>query len=184
MKSRIAVLAVVVVCAPAWAQSADDDSAKAEAWFNGAIKLHPELADDHDALVQATGATAPAYLSMALIEEMRGNAKSVEYFLLATQAAPNDPDAAFHYALSLRNSDPLEYRRLAEAVAIRFPESDRGAQALYWLAMDTPLLEERIDLLDHYYKAPPFRAVLPSLKLVKELLFEAYTFTDLDKASL
>jgi hypothetical protein len=86
--------------------------------------------------------------------------------------------------MALREVDPVEYRKLAEAVAIRFPESDRGVQAIYWLAIDTPLLEERIDLLEHYYQAPLPRAVLPSLASVRELLFEAYTFKDLDKAAL
>jgi thiol-disulfide isomerase/thioredoxin len=86
--------------------------------------------------------------------------------------------------MALREVDPVEYRKLAEAVAIRFPESDRGAQAIYWLAIDTPLLEERIGLLEHYYQAPLPRAVLPSLTSLKELLFEAYTFKDLDKAAL
>ncbi len=185
MKSRMVVLALVVLCSPGWAQSVDSDSTNAEAWFYHAIQLHPDLADDHDVLVRSLGATAPAFVNMALIEDMRGNAaKSVEYFRLATQAAPNDPDAAFYYAMSLRNSDPEEYRKLAEAVVIRFPESDRGAQAIYRLAMDTPLLEDRIALLQHYYNPPPARAVLQSLPSVKELLFEAYTFKDLDRAGL
>jgi thiol-disulfide isomerase/thioredoxin len=183
MKSRTVVFALAVLCAPLWAQSADDDAAKAEAWFNHAIELHPDLADDHDALVQRMGAGAADYRSMALIEEMRGNsAKSTEYLRIATQVAPNDPDAAFYYAMSLREVDPVEYRKLAEAVAIRFPESDRGVQAIYWLALDTPLLDDRIALLEHYYQAPLPRAILPSLPSVKELLFEAYTFQDLDKA--
>lgn len=185
MKSRTVVFALAVLCAPLWAQSADDDAAKAEDWFNRAIELHPDLADDHDALVQRMGAGVLDYRSMALIEEMRGNAaKSIEYLRIAAQVAPNDPDAAFYYAMSLREVDPVEYRKLAEAVAIRFPESDRGVQAIYWLAIDTPLLQERIDLLEHYYQAPLPRAVLPSLPSVKELLFEAYTFKDLDKAAL
>ncbi len=84
--------------------------------------------------------------------------------------------------MALREVDPVEYRKLAEAVAIRFPESDRGVQAIYWLALDTPLLDDRIALLEHYYQAPLPRAILPSLPSVKELLFEAYTFKDLDKA--
>jgi thiol-disulfide isomerase/thioredoxin len=185
MNSRTVVIALAVLCAPLAAQSADDDAAKAEAWFNHAIELHPDLADDHDMLVRSMGAGAVDYRSIALIEEMRGNAaKSIEYLRIATQVAPNDPDAAFYYAISLRGVDPAEYRKLAEAVTIRFPGSDRGAQALYWLAIDTPLLDDRIALLEHYYNPPLPRAVLPSLAFVKELLFEAYTFKDLDKAAL
>ena len=80
--------------------------------------------------------------------------------------------------MSWRNVDPLEYRKLAEAVAIRFPRSDRGAQALYWLALDTPLLQDRIDLLEHY-KLPFGR----SDSFPRELLNDAYLQTDLDKAS-
>ncbi len=179
MTSPTVVFALVVICSSAWAQSADDDSAKAEAWFNHAITLHPGLADDHDALVRSLGATAPAYVNMALIEGIRGNsAKSIEFLRLATQVAPEEPDAAFYYAMSLRTSDPIEFRKLAESVAFRFPKTARGARALYWLAMDTPLLDERIALLEHYKPAMQSEPYFPY-----ELLEDAYLQTDLDKTS-
>jgi thiol-disulfide isomerase/thioredoxin len=181
MKSRTVVFALAVLCAPVWAQSVDDDAAKAEAWFTHAIELHPELADDHDALVRSMGANSADYRNMALIEEMRGNtAVAIRYLGAATQLAPSDADAAFYYAMSLRNADPLEYRLLAEGLAIRFPTSERAAQALYWLAMDTPLIDERIDLLERH-TAPWGRS--DSSHRLLEVLTNAYLDTNLDNAS-
>jgi peroxiredoxin len=173
-------LAVVTLAAVCPAQEIDD-AAKAEAWFADAVQAHPDLADDHDALVKRMGGTAAAYQSMALIEEMRGNAgKSLEYLRIAIQVDPNSADAAFYYAMALRNVDPPEYRKLAETLAVRFPGHERAAQAIYRLGLDTPLLDERIDLLEHYR---PALAKANSSKLTTELLLDAYIQTDLDRAS-
>jgi thiol-disulfide isomerase/thioredoxin len=60
-------------------------------------------------------------------------AKSRGYIKRAAELEPNNPDYAFYYANTFEN-DPVAYRERSLDVASRFPESERGAQALYWLA--------------------------------------------------
>src|ERR1039458_9531906 len=90
-----------------------------------------------------------AYQNMALIEEVRGNtAKRMDYLKRATGADPTDESAAFYYANAQRDFNPALYRKLSEEVATRFPTSERGAQALYWLAFDSPTLADKIKYLE------------------------------------
>lgn len=57
-----------------------------------------------------------------------------EYLAKATAAAPSDPKYAFYYANSFSKTDEEKWKQLSLDVAKRFPDHERGAQALYWLA--------------------------------------------------
>ncbi|WP_159452686.1 redoxin family protein [Pedobacter nyackensis] len=57
-----------------------------------------------------------------------------EYLKKATESDPQNASYAFYYSSSFRDKDPKTYHDLTMGVAKRFPESDRGAQALYWYA--------------------------------------------------
>ncbi len=78
---------------------------------------------------------AKAYFYLWIDGERWGDFdKSTEYLLKAKQAEPDNPDYAFYYAASFGNSDFNKYRELSLEVTRKFPESERGAQSLYWLA--------------------------------------------------
>jgi thiol-disulfide isomerase/thioredoxin len=55
------------------------------------------------------------------------------YLQKATEADPHNPDYAFYYSTEFEN-DPVKYEAMTRDFIRRFPDSDRGAQALYWLA--------------------------------------------------
>jgi peroxiredoxin len=59
---------------------------------------------------------------------------SREYLAKARQIAPDNADYAFYYANTFSETDPEKYRKLSMDVVNNFPNTERGAQALYWLA--------------------------------------------------
>lgn len=76
-----------------------------------------------------------AYFDLWIDTERWGDFdKSRDYIKKASEIKPGNPDYAFYYASSYDNSDKDKYTSLSLDVAKRFPESERGAQALYWLA--------------------------------------------------
>jgi thiol-disulfide isomerase/thioredoxin len=58
---------------------------------------------------------------------------SREYLAKAVAADPSNASYAFYYASSFGTIDMDKYRELSLGVAKKFPDSERGAQALYWL---------------------------------------------------
>jgi tetratricopeptide (TPR) repeat protein len=144
------------------------DYDKVERYTLQAIKVDPKF--------------SPAYQNMALIEEVRGNtSKRMDYLKRAADVDPTDAAAAFYYANAQRDVDPALYRKLSEEVATRFPTSERGAQALYWLAFDSPTLADKIKYLEQCKSAfPPDKFSWSDSAM--ELLFEAYGKTDPAKA--
>lgn len=62
---------------------------------------------------------------------------SREYLAKAKKAAPKNADYAFYYAGTFKNTDFKKYKKLSLKVAKNFPNTERGAQALYWLANRT-----------------------------------------------
>ncbi|MDN5287772.1 MAG: redoxin protein [Mucilaginibacter sp.] len=64
-----------------------------------------------------------------------------EYLKKATESDPSNAAYAFYYTMSFEKADPALYRQKILDLAKRFPENERGAQGLYWLAErsnDTP----------------------------------------------
>lgn len=70
-----------------------------------------------------------------------------EYLKKATDSDPQNGSYAFYYSSSFRDKDPEVYHNLTMDVVKRFPESDRGAQALYWYANRS---KEVVDKLKYY----------------------------------
>lgn len=123
-----------------------------------------------------------AYQTLSLIEEVRGNEKKrLEYLAKAAESAPDDPAPSFYYASALRKSNPELNRKKSLEVAERFPQSERGAQALYWLAFETDNREEKIRLLEKARLAFPPQKFNWSESCMS-LLFETYGKTDPLKA--
>jgi hypothetical protein len=56
------------------------------------------------------------------------------YLQKATDCEPANPLYAFAYASSYAETDPGQYQRLMLDMARRFPQHEKGALALYWLA--------------------------------------------------
>ena len=102
-------------------------------YTNEAIALDPGLSD--------------GYSTLALIADVSGDkVRELELLKKAVETAPNSPDQAFYYAARLNQSDPVLGRKKSLEVAERFPDSERGAQALYWLAYRTEDREEQVSL--------------------------------------
>jgi thiol-disulfide isomerase/thioredoxin len=55
------------------------------------------------------------------------------YLAKAAQSDPSNPNYAFYYASSFRTVDAGKWLQMSLDVAKRFPNHERGAQALYWL---------------------------------------------------
>ena len=123
-----------------------------------------------------------AYQTLSLIEEVRGDEKKrLEYLAKAAESAPNDPSPLFYYASALRKSNRELNRTKSLEVAERFPQSERGAQALYWLAFETDNVDEKIALLEKARIAfPPQKFNWSESSMM--LLFETYGKTDPMKA--
>ena len=135
---------------------------------------------------------AKIYAMLSVDAQRWGDQKaSLEYIHKASLLEPQNPDYAFYYANSLKSEDPSRGQAAMFDVAKRFPASDRGAQALYWLAAEAPDDAKRIailkqmreqfppekfswsadgmaDLFDAYLRVDPFKAV----KLAQEMQSE------------
>ncbi len=86
-----------------------------------------------------------AYFDLWIDGERWGDFKvSSEYLKKAKEAAPENADYAFYYANGFDDTDFELYRKLSLQVAKDFPTSERGAQALYWLANKTQDVSTKI----------------------------------------
>ena len=118
------------------------DYDKVRQYTNEAIAMDPGLAD--------------GYSTLALIADVSGDkVRELELLEKAVETAPNSPDKAFYYAAKLNQSDPVLGRKKSLEVAERFPESERGAQALYWLAYRTGDREEQVSLYERLRTSYP-----------------------------
>ena len=111
------------------------EKSKAEPYFQKAATLDPKL--------------AKAWMELSLIAEIRGeNQPRLAYLKKAAEVTPEDPSYLFYYSHAMRESDPTEYRRLTQTLLKRFPQHERAAQALYWLAFETHDLQEKFQTLE------------------------------------
>ena len=111
------------------------DYDKVRQYTNEAVALDPGLSD--------------GYSTLALIADVSGdNDRELDLLKKAMETAPDSPDKAFYYASALSQSNPALGREKSLEVAERFPESERGAQSLYWLAYRTEDREEQISLYE------------------------------------
>lgn len=125
---------------------------------------------------------ASAYEMLSIDADRWGNADEAREFMRkASEADPTNPSYAFYYADAVRDVDTAEYRRLALGVARRFPKSERGAQSLYWLAVNTPTDAGKIAVLrDLQVKYPPITSEWSSNGMMT--LFDEYLAVAPDSA--
>jgi thiol-disulfide isomerase/thioredoxin len=77
---------------------------------------------------------ARVFQMLSFDAERWGDERGASAFMLrASQAEPASPDYAFYHASGLGRVDPPKWKEASLDVARRFPTSERGAQALYWL---------------------------------------------------
>jgi len=103
---------------------ASKESPKAKPYLLQAVAIDPQF--------------HKAYFDLWIDGERWGDFKvSREYLNKAKEAAPDNADYAFYYAFGFDHTDFELYRKLSLKVAKDFPASERGTQALYWLANKT-----------------------------------------------
>lgn len=102
-----------------------------------------------------------AYFDLWIDAERWGQfEKGRDYIGKASKLKPDNADYAFYYASSFSKTDVDKYIRLSLQVAETFPESERGAQALYWLATRNKDLDKRVryyEMLLNKYSPAKFR---------------------------
>ena len=100
---------------------ANAESPEAKPYLLKTVALNPKMAE--------------AYADLAIDAERWGEFDASDAYLKkAMEADPTSPDYASSYAFAMERTDPAKYRKLSQEVAKNFPDSDRGAQMLYWLA--------------------------------------------------
>lgn len=96
------------------------------------------------------------YGSLANLEDVQGNLEGqVAYLKKAAEVDPDNPDTLFFYTMKIDEAHGFAaYTRAVMSLVKRFPEHDRGAQALFWLAEETKDPQEKIrlfqDVLERY----------------------------------
>lgn len=76
-----------------------------------------------------------AWFTLSIDAERWGDAKaSMAYMQKAAQAAPDNSAYAFYYAMAFEDVDLKLWRQKILELAQKYPENERGAQGLYWLA--------------------------------------------------
>jgi thiol-disulfide isomerase/thioredoxin len=121
---------------------------------------------------------AKIYSMLSQDAERWGDKKaSLEYIHKASQLDPKNPDYAFYYANDLKSADPSQGQAAMLDIAKRFPTSERGAQALYWLAFQAPDDAKRIAILDQLRKQFPPEKFNWSADGMSDL-FDAYLRVD------
>ncbi len=83
------------------------------------------------------------------------NDLSAEYVKKATLSDSSNADYAFMYLMSFKDGDPIYYKQKVFDFVKRFPTSERGAQALYWLGADATNLNDRINYFEILSKLYP-----------------------------
>jgi len=81
-------------------------------------------------------------------ERWGNNTASREYMGKAAAAAPSEPSYSFYYAMDFEHVDAAKWHDAIYDLARRFPDSDRGAQGLYWLAARSSNPAERIKVYE------------------------------------
>lgn len=100
----------------------DVESPKAKPWLLKAVEIDPKF--------------AKAFSELWIDGERWGDFNGArEYLKRAMEAEPSNPDYAFYYRSSFKQSDPNLYRKGMLEMPRLFPKSERGAQSLYWLGL-------------------------------------------------
>jgi len=109
----------------------DHESPKARPYLLKAVALNPKFTE--------------AWGGLWIDGERWGDFEvSRGYLAKATESDPSNPNYAFYYASSFGGIDEAKWRQLSLEVAERFPKHERGAQALYWLAVRSKKTEDKL----------------------------------------
>lgn len=118
------------------------ESPKAKPYLLKALKLNPKFAE--------------AWAALAGDAELWGDfSASQEYMEKAIAYAPDNVDYLFNYAMSFAGKDEEKYESLAMDVVQRFPDHQRAAQALYWLAARTDVMADKMKYWEQLYRNYP-----------------------------
>ncbi|HEY0677849.1 MAG TPA: redoxin domain-containing protein [Chitinophagaceae bacterium] len=110
---------------------AGKESPKAKPYLLKAVELDPKF--------------DKAYFDLWIDAERWGDSKAgTDYLMKAKNANPKSADYAFYYANSFSDHDYEKYKTLSLQVAKDFPETERGAQALYWLGNRTKDPQQKV----------------------------------------
>ncbi len=100
----------------------NEESPKAKSYLLKAVDINPKFTE--------------AWGGLWIDAERWGDNKlALDYLKKAVDSDPSNPNYAFYYASSFSNIDTEKYKVLSQEVAQKFNTSERGAQALYWLAV-------------------------------------------------
>lgn len=100
----------------------NEESPKAKTYLLKAVDINPKFTE--------------AWGGLWIDAERWGDNKlALDYLKKAVDSDPSNPNYAFYYASSFSNIDTEKYKVLSQEVAQKFNTSERGAQALYWLAV-------------------------------------------------
>ncbi|MBO9732826.1 MAG: redoxin domain-containing protein [Chitinophaga sp.] len=119
----------------------NQESPAARPYLLKAVALNPKL--------------SAAYAELSIDAERWGEFdQASEFQRKAYEASPDNPDYLFSYMYHFETKDPVKYAALLKELRTKFPESDRGAQALYWKALRTIDFKEKVaiyeDMKQHY----------------------------------
>jgi thiol-disulfide isomerase/thioredoxin len=109
------------------------------------------------------------------------NEQAREYMHKAMEAKPSSPDYAFYWSSSWHDVDDAKWLTASLDVAQRFPGTERGAQALYWLGERSRLDSQKIKFWEQCRRDFPPEKFNWSRSSMGEL-FDVYLRTDPDKA--
>lgn len=121
---------------------ASKESPKAKPYLLKAVEIDPKF--------------DKAWFDLWIDGERWGDFKaSRAYLAKAKEAAPDNADYAFYYANGFDDTDFDLYKKLSLKVAKDFPGTERGAQALYWLANKTKDVDAKISYYEQQKKDFP-----------------------------
>ncbi|SEM26439.1 Thiol-disulfide isomerase or thioredoxin [bacterium A37T11] len=114
----------------------DQESPKAKPYLLKAVQLNPGLTE--------------AWGGLWIDAERWGDfAGSRDYLKKAVASDSSNANYAFYYASSFNDVDSAKYYSMSLDVAKRFPNNERGAQALYWLGVRS---KKKVDKLTYFKK--------------------------------
>ncbi len=119
-----------------------EESPKAKTYLLQAVKLDPKL----------TEAWGGLWIDAERWGDFEGGRN---YLAKAVESDPSNPNYAFYQASSFHQVDHAKYVRLSLEVAKRFPEHQRGAQALYWLGARSEAVADKVKYYEQLYRSYP-----------------------------
>jgi len=118
----------------------DQESPKAKPYLLKAVELNPKFTE--------------AWGGLWIDAERWGDfAGGRAYLAKAVASNPSNPNYSFYYASSFREIDKRKYQELSLAVAQKFPNHERGAQALYWLGERSSAVADKLKYFELLYKS-------------------------------